>query len=104
MDTGFEDFMARITVEDCLEAVNNRFELVMMATRRARQLEKGNEPRVEPNNDKPTVLALREIAARKVDLEFIAEVERQEREKAEREALEWAAAEIDEDLAKGDDL
>jgi len=95
--------MARITVEDCLEVVDNRFELVMMATRRARQLAKGNEALVEAENDKPTVLALREIAARKVTMDFIAEVERQEREKAEREAMEWAAAEMDEDLTKGGD-
>jgi len=93
--------MARITVEDCLEVVDNRFELVMMATRRARQLAKGNESLVESENDKPTVLALREIAARKVTMDFIAEVDKQEREKAEREAMEWAAAEMDEDLSKG---
>jgi len=93
--------MARITVEDCLEVVDNRFELVMMATRRARQLAKGNESLVEAENDKPTVLALREIAARKVTMDFIAEVDKQEREKAEREAMEWAAAEMDEDLSKG---
>ena len=54
--------MARITVEDCLEVVNNRFELVLMATKRARQLANGAEPLVESTNDKPTVLSLREIA------------------------------------------
>jgi DNA-directed RNA polymerase subunit omega len=95
--------MARITVEDCLAVVDNRFELVMMATRRARQLANGNEALVEADNDKPTVLALREIAARKVTMDLIADVDRQEREKAEREAMEWAAAEIDEDLSKGGD-
>ena len=96
--------MARITVEDCLEVVNNRFELVLMATKRARQLANGAEPLVESTNDKPTVLALREIAARKVTPELLAEIERQEREKAEREALEWAAAEVvDDDLSKGGD-
>src|SRR5215813_11477827 len=57
----FEGLMARITVEDCLEVVDNRFELVLMATRRARQLAKGADSLVENNNDKPTVLALREI-------------------------------------------
>jgi DNA-directed RNA polymerase subunit omega len=95
--------MARITVEDCLQVVDNRFELVLMATRRARQLANGAESRVESSNDKPTVLALREIAMGAVNHELIAEVERQEREKAEREALEWAAAEVDEDLSKGGD-
>ena len=59
--------MARITVEDCLEVVDNRFELVMMAAKRARQLANGVEPKIDNSeaNDKPTVLALREIAARR---------------------------------------
>ena len=97
--------MARITVEDCLEVVDNRFELVLMATKRARQLAKGVEPLVSTDNDKPTVLALREIADRRVDQSLIDAIERQEKERAEREALEWAAAEVDDDL-KGstDDL
>jgi DNA-directed RNA polymerase subunit omega len=55
--------MARITVEDCLENVNNRFELVMLAARRARQLMRGSaDPSVPWENDKATVVALREIA------------------------------------------
>jgi DNA-directed RNA polymerase subunit omega len=54
--------MARITVTDCLEHVDNRFQLVLVATKRARQLILGSEPMVEPDNDKPTVIALREIA------------------------------------------
>lgn len=54
--------MARITVEDCLDHVDNRFQLVLVATRRARQLALGAEPHVEMENDKPTVVALREIA------------------------------------------
>jgi DNA-directed RNA polymerase subunit omega len=95
--------MARITVEDCLEVVDNRFELVLMATKRARQIANGADALVDSSNDKPTVLALREIAGRKVSSELIAEIDRQTREKAEREALEWAAAEVDEDLSKGGD-
>jgi len=55
--------MARITVEDCLEHVDNRFQLVLVATKRARQLSDGAEPLVEVENDKHTVIALREIAA-----------------------------------------
>ena len=56
--------MARVTVEDCLTNVDNRFELVMLATKRARQLAVGGaEPLVPEENDKPTVIALREIAA-----------------------------------------
>ena len=54
--------MARVTVTDCLEHVDNRFQLVLIATKRARQLILGAEPLVEVDNDKPTVLALREIA------------------------------------------
>lgn len=58
--------MARITVTDCLENVDNRFQLVMIASKRARQLILGAEPQVEPDNDKVTVIALREIAEGKV--------------------------------------
>jgi DNA-directed RNA polymerase subunit omega len=55
--------MARVTVEDCLENVENRFELVMVATKRARQIAvRGEQPMVDWENDKPTVVALREIA------------------------------------------
>ena len=54
--------MARLTVEDCLDNVENRFELVLVASQRARQLAMGAEPLVPVDNDKPTVLALREIA------------------------------------------
>jgi DNA-directed RNA polymerase subunit omega len=56
--------MARVTVEDCLEHVENRFELVIIATERARAIAvQGEPPLVEWENDKPTVVALREIAA-----------------------------------------
>ena len=54
--------MARVTIEDCLEHVDNRFELVLLATKRARQLVNGVEPLVPWENDKATVVALREIA------------------------------------------
>lgn len=66
--------MARVTVEDCLGNVNNRFELVLAAAKRARQIYQGSDPMVEPENDKPTVLALREIAAGKVTAEILDEV------------------------------
>ena len=99
--------MARITVEDCLEVVDNRFELVMMAAKRARQLANGVEPRIDNTeaNDKPTVLALREIAAQQIDNDYIEAVDKAERERKEREAIEWAAAEVvaDDDMSKGDD-
>jgi DNA-directed RNA polymerase subunit omega len=54
--------MARITVEDCLQHIDNQFDLVMVAARRARRLANGADPLVEIENDKPTVIALREIA------------------------------------------
>ena len=96
--------MARVTVEDCLKVVDNRFELVLLASRRARQLSKGVESSLEDEGDKPTVMALREIAGRHINQDMLAEIERQERERAEREALEWAAQEVaDDDLAKGGD-
>ncbi len=60
--------MARITVEDCLENVENRFHLVMLASRRARQLARPSvKPMVPEENDKPTVIALREIAEGLID-------------------------------------
>ena len=61
--------MARITVEDCLERVPNRFELVLLAARRAKQLLKGARPLVESDN-KEIVTALREVAAERVRLEY----------------------------------
>ena len=64
--------MARVTVEDCLDNVDNRFELVMVATKRARQLANtAQEPLVPVENDKPTVLALREIAEGLVNAENV---------------------------------
>lgn len=67
--------MARVTVEDCLENVDNRFELVMVASKRARQLATGGkEPKVEWENDKPTVVALREIAEDLVNKTILDEV------------------------------
>ena len=63
--------MARITVEDCLDKINNRFELVLTATKRARQVAHGAEPMVQEENDKPTVIALREIAEGHIDSERV---------------------------------
>lgn len=65
--------MARLTVEDCLENVDNRFELVLVASRRARQIAMGADPLVPLDNDKPTVLALREIAENLINSETIEE-------------------------------
>jgi DNA-directed RNA polymerase subunit omega len=67
--------MARITVEDCLERIDNRFQLVLVAAKRARQLAMGHEPRVPWDDDKPTVVALREIAEGRIDPTIIARSE-----------------------------
>ena len=68
--------MARITVEDCLENVENRFELVMVGSKRARQLAvEGRAPLLDEENDKPTVVALREIAEGLIDASILSVVE-----------------------------
>ncbi len=66
--------MARITVDDALHSIHNRFELTLAATYRARQIASGATPLVEPNKDKPTVIALREIAAGKIGMEILNKV------------------------------
>jgi DNA-directed RNA polymerase subunit omega len=82
--------MARVTVEDCLDNVDNRFELVLLASRRARQLAAGKEALVEWENDKPTVVALREISEGKISNEIMDQAIAAERAKAEAEAAEAA--------------
>lgn len=69
--------MARITVDDCLEKIPNRFQLTLVAAVRARQISNGSDPLVSAHGqrDKPTVMALREIAAGKVGLEILARVQ-----------------------------
>lgn len=65
--------MARVTIEDCEDVVNGRFELVAIAAERARQLVSGAVATIEKNNDKPTVLALREIAAKHLSVDALRE-------------------------------
>ena len=78
--------MARVTVEDCLENVANRFELVMVASKRARQMATGGkDPMVEEESDKPTVIALREIAEGFITPEIL---QREDEVDAEEELLE----------------
>jgi DNA-directed RNA polymerase subunit omega len=67
--------MARVTVEDCLSNVDNRFQLVLVAAKRARQLVRGVDPFLPWDNDKPTVLALREIADSYVTRDILGEKE-----------------------------
>ncbi|WP_291990943.1 DNA-directed RNA polymerase subunit omega [Candidatus Accumulibacter sp. ACC007] len=63
--------MARVTVDDCLHRIPNRFQMTLAATYRARQLAAGATPLVDGGRDKPTVIALRELAAGKVGLEVL---------------------------------
>ena len=65
--------MARVTVEDCLEKVDNRFKLIMVASKRARDISMGTEPLVEWENDKATVVALREIADSLITEDYLKE-------------------------------
>jgi DNA-directed RNA polymerase subunit omega len=67
--------MARITVEDCLENIDNIFEMVLVAAKRARRVAHGSDPMVELENDKPTVIALREIAEGHVTPAILDEVD-----------------------------
>lgn len=66
--------MARITVEDCMKHIPNRFEMALCATYRARMIAQGHTPKVETNRDKPTVIALREIAAQQIGIEMLRKV------------------------------
>ena len=84
--------MARITVEDCLDKVDNRFELVMVSSKRARQIQiEGKDPMVSVDNDKPTVVALREIAGGLVTNEILIEKPSVELEEVEEEMAEAVA-------------
>ena len=83
--------MARITVEDCLDNVDNRFELVMVSSKRARKIQaEGKDPLVEADNDKPTVIALREIADGLVDANILIEKPSVELEGLEESNLDEA--------------
>lgn len=85
--------MARVTVEDCLENVANRFELVMVASKRARQLATGGkDPLVEEESDKPTVIALREIADGLVGPEILTRESELEAEEELAEVMEASEA------------
>jgi DNA-directed RNA polymerase subunit omega len=91
--------MARVTVEDCLENVANRFELVMVSSKRARQIAtEGKDAMVPLENDKPTVLALREIAEGLVDASILEEPSQEDAEalalSAVQEGLEQHAQEL----------
>ena len=86
--------MARITVEDCLENIENIFEMVLVAAKRARRVAHGAEPMVELENDKPTVIALREIADGHVTPAILEEIE-------VPAAEEFMAADVGDELLPG---
>lgn len=83
--------MARVTVEDCLDNVDNRFQLVLVATKRARQIANGKEPMVPWENDKPTVVALREISEGLIDRSILEAPEVEEVVETEELAIGMAA-------------
>src|SRR5690606_31262242 len=89
-----EVFMARITVEDCLHNIPNLFQLVLVAAKRARKLANGAEPTVEWENDKPTVVALREVAAGHIGPEILEEVERPAQEPLPEMEMQPASGEL----------
>lgn len=91
--------MARVTVEDCLEHVDNRFELVMRATRRARQLHRGADALLAREDDKPTVLALREIADGVITEEVLEAAEAKIEEEEAEEAMEMPFGGLGDDRA-----
>ena len=86
--------MARITVEDCLERISNRFDLVLVAARRAHMLQHGSKELLSKDNDKPAVLALREIAAGKVTLDILEQPMQPPEDEINIEDLHRQAAEM----------
>jgi DNA-directed RNA polymerase subunit omega len=90
--------MARVTVEDCLDHVVNRFELVLLASKRARQLVSGKEPTLEWENDKATVLALREISKGNITVKILDDMAAEEKRAREAAAAE-AEAEAESEAA-----
>jgi DNA-directed RNA polymerase subunit omega len=91
--------MARVTVEDCLDKIPNRFDLVVLAARRARDLTLGRAPFVERENDKPTVIALREIAEGKIDLDYLSVQEASPVDMLDKPDPESGPTDTDEELA-----
>jgi DNA-directed RNA polymerase subunit omega len=90
--------MARVTVEDCLDKVDNRFQLVLLGSKRARQLARHPDDAKLPwTNDKPTVLALREIAAGLITREYLKEGPKHDRYQVERPAFKIRHDDIDHD-------
>ncbi|MDR1488781.1 MAG: DNA-directed RNA polymerase subunit omega [Holosporales bacterium] len=88
--------MARVTVEDCLEKVPNKFELVLLASKRARDIEKGVMPSVQKDNDKSTIIALREIAGETISLDGLRDLTK--RSTIEQDKLEISGLDLSEEV------
>ncbi len=96
--------MARVTVEDCLENVDNRFELIMVSAKRARQIATGGkDPKVELENDKPTVVALREIAEGHINASILDEQEELQQQFEEAQLSPELLAETTQTVAEVDE-
>ncbi len=85
--------MARITVEDCLDHVDNLFDLIIVAAKRARRIANGAEPLIDRENDKPTVITLREIAAGLITQEILDDIDQPEEDLLSSEEAERLLAE-----------
>lgn len=81
--------MARVTIEDCLPNVDNRFDLVLLASKRARQIAMGSPTMVPEEKDKPTVIALREIAEGLINMDKVDAIDARERQTEEAEEAEF---------------
>ena len=92
--------MARVTVEDCLEKIDNRFKLIMVASKRARQIAMGAEPLVEWENDKATVVALREIAESLISEESLKETAISSSEEMLSEEVDALAAAVHAEIGR----
>lgn len=87
--------MARVTIQDAVEIIGNRFDLILVATKRARELAiGGKDPKVDWDNDKPTVVALREIEAGLMSQKIMDNEAKEEKERLEMEAIEAEAARL----------
>ncbi|GHT88603.1 hypothetical protein FACS1894113_1410 [Alphaproteobacteria bacterium] len=93
--------MARVTVEDCIQNVENRFELVLLASKRAKDLELGDKPTVPRNNDKTTIIALREIAEETVSLSGLMSIaKRALAEDEKHKIVDWQTSRLNSSLEK----
>ncbi len=91
--------MARVTVEDCLKHVHNRFDMINVATKRARQLNAGRPPLVDESNNKSAVIALREIAEGKINYEILEQISANEHTEISKITEEEARKEMESQIS-----